>query len=48
MQKILRLSHGYFPGDVVDECPAITISSWQFNNFLIWYEEDIPIEEAEE
>ena len=46
MPKILRLPHGYFYGDVVDECPAITTSSWQFNNYLV-YVEDISVEETE-
>lgn len=39
--KILRLGHGYFGGGIETICPAITISSWEWNNLLIEiYESD--------
>ena len=39
--RILRMGHGYYDGGVEkDLCPVITISSWQFNNFLVEVYED--------
>jgi len=36
--KILRLPHGYFRGGgVQDIAPSLTISSFEFNNYIIEY-----------
>lgn len=39
--SILRLGHGYYDGGVAKEvAPPLTISSWQFNNYLVEIYED--------
>lgn len=40
MNKLIyKLSHGYFKGEFFkDYSPALTISSWEYNNFVIEYE----------
>ena len=47
---IIRLGHGYYGGGVeADVCPAITTSSWEWNNLLAEvYEDDLDTDEGEE
>lgn len=42
MNKLIyKLPHGYFKGFFyMDYSPALTISSWEYNNFVIEYERD--------
>lgn len=43
MKKIIyKTPHGYYEGGGVFErySPAVTISSWEYNNFVIEYEEN--------
>jgi len=33
---IYKIGHGYYPGGFFEEyAPALTISSWEYNNFII-------------
>lgn len=44
--KIIRLPHGYFNGEIVDICPSLTISSFEFNNLIMEiYDKDNPSRE---